>query len=705
MNGTADAINAELQWLYQWNRIPTDFYYASLQSWVVAYHEIGSLFGSFRIPYVYFPPHDWDALDNGLYGQYVGGADIDGVIWHTDLSVGRAPVQSAAEADAFVAKVISYERFTAPNGLWMDSDWPRRVVIAASNWEEEVRVTSTVDDPPGDGRFRAGSGLTVIHLATTPCDLNRQLVAEVSAADRRELPWNVSGGTARGWHYAISATDHTVPMFSMSLPWMSITMPLPSRWIVVHGAPEELSPNAYVLDSAVADRSMLDQELLREQLRTEMPGWDQVSRLYKDETDLTPAQVAAAPLQHLTSGRIQDALNAGPHVVSLSGHGNSGGCCGAEIGMASSLMNGWHSFIGYADSCLTNQFDADDAFSEELLMNASGGAVGYVGSTRFSWIEMGDEIQRGFFHRLKTTRHLGLANDSKVHAVDFSYWHAYARWGMYAINLMGDPEMPVWRSRRRRLYVDIGWKQRLDVPVKILVREPKPGEPNEEVLVSLRQGERELFVRPGRDGIAQFDVSSWDVADITLTVSAPDAVPEVRTLVPDGPFWLTGRVIEIRHRPDGGDVTLVVIDAGADRRTGIRRRRRQGLRADRGRPHRRVHERRADRSPGFLVRRQPHPPVPFRSGGIRVAGGRAVDAGRPFGRNGRSPGRRRKACRVTPALEPGRVPNDSLGRALSGMAARAARGFALSEPMACRRSPDAALARTRRLRRGRCGRR
>ena len=29
-----------VQWLYQWNLIPTDFYYASLTSWVVAYLEV-----------------------------------------------------------------------------------------------------------------------------------------------------------------------------------------------------------------------------------------------------------------------------------------------------------------------------------------------------------------------------------------------------------------------------------------------------------------------------------------------------------------------------------------------------------------------------------------------------------------------------------------------------------------------------------------
>lgn len=558
-NGPAAAVNARMQFLYEWNRIPTDFYYASLSSWVWAYHEIDLWLFTLRIPYVYVPPHDWDALDNGLYGQYVGGADADGVIWHADLSVGRAPVQSAAEADAFVDKVISYERFSAPDGSWLSGDWPRRLVIAADNWGGPVSITSTSADPPGDNRFRTRSGSTLIKLKDAPADWSRQLIVDISDSDRRELPWNVGGGTARGWHYATSATDATVPMLTVNLWFFSFSIPLTSQWIVVHGAAEELNPRSYLLDHVDPDGSMVDQEQLREQLRTELPGWDQISRLYKDETDLTPAQATAAPLLHLTSDRIRSAMDAGPHVVSLSGHGNGGGCCGAGSGMAAVLTNGWHSFIAYADSCLTNQIDSNDAFSEELLKNPSGGAVAYVGNTRFSWIGVGDDVQRRFFHRLTTTQHLGLLNDSKLTALDFGYWHAYARWVMYALNLLGDPEMPVWRQRRRRFLVDIDWVRRLDIPLKVLVREPKPGEPNERVVVHLRQGEREWVARPDPKGVATFRLDDEGGEDLTLTVSAPDAIPTVKVLRAAQPTWITGDVINVSHRHGGRNHTRATL--------------------------------------------------------------------------------------------------------------------------------------------------
>lgn len=559
-NGPASALKARMQFLYQWNRIPTDFYYASLSSWVWAYHEFSVPLGSFRIPYVYFPPHDWDALDNGLYGQFVDGADADGVLWQADLSVGRAPVQSAAEADAFVDKVISYERFRAPDGSWLSGDWPRRLLIAADNWDGSVGIAPTTADPPGDDEFRAGAGSTLIKLKDEPTGWGWQLIADISDSDRRELPWNVTGGTARGWHYGTSATDATVPTFTISLFSATFTLPLSSRWIIVHGDAAELSPRSYLLAPARADPSMVDQERLREQLRAEVPGWDQVTRLYKDETDLTPAQVAAAPLQHLTSDRIRDAMNAGPHVVSLSGHGNGDGCCGAGTGVASTLTNGWHSFIAYADSCLTNQIDSNDAFSEELLKNASGGAVAYVGNTRFSWVEVGDDVQRRFFHRLSSTRHLGLLNDSRLTALDFGEWGAHARWIMYSLNLLGDPEMPVWRQRQRRFLVEFDWPHRLDVPLKVLVRDPKPGEPNERVMVHLRQGDHEWLTQPDPQGVATFRLDEYGGDELTLTISGQDAIPSVELLQAWAAIWIGGHVVEVSHRHGGRDETRATLE-------------------------------------------------------------------------------------------------------------------------------------------------
>ena len=69
VNGPAALINTTLQWLYRFNRIPTDLYYSSL---------VGP---DYSMPGL----HDWDLLDNEIYGQHPGGANTDGVSYAADI--------------------------------------------------------------------------------------------------------------------------------------------------------------------------------------------------------------------------------------------------------------------------------------------------------------------------------------------------------------------------------------------------------------------------------------------------------------------------------------------------------------------------------------------------------------------------------------------------------------------------------------------
>jgi hypothetical protein len=84
VNGPAAEINAQLQWLYEWNMVPTDLYYASL---------IGPCYD---LP----GKHDWDLLDNGIYGQHAHNLDFDGVSYQADVSLGRGSRHQLAAANA-----------------------------------------------------------------------------------------------------------------------------------------------------------------------------------------------------------------------------------------------------------------------------------------------------------------------------------------------------------------------------------------------------------------------------------------------------------------------------------------------------------------------------------------------------------------------------------------------------------------------------
>ncbi len=575
VNGPGALANGAMQFLYTWNTIPTDFYYASLNSWVVVQTTTDFGWFSFTVPHVFFPEHDWDALDNGLYGQHlVNGTDLDGVIVATDLSVGRAPVENAVEATTFVDKVIGYEQFGSGVYIPVDGDWPRRMVIASSDWGGPSAFTATPNNPPAAGQYHhdAGNARSVLALDKPPAKFEWDLITEISDTDRRVLPYTGDPNPAvRGWYFARSATDMAVNGVTFSIFGVTFTVPLPGKWIVVHGSLAERTPQQYLLDWYDQDSSMADQERLREQIRAELPGIDTFDRLYEDELDLTPGQRWAAPVQHLTSARFDASLNAGPHFMSLSGHGSGDGCCGGSVWSAGMLTNGLPGFIGYADSCLTNQVDMDDAFSEALLKNPNGGAVAYVGNTRFSWINVGDDFQRAFFHRLTATRHLGLLNDSKCSVYGTTGFRTgYDRWVIFALNLLGDPEMRVYRHAVPGLGVRVK-NPRFELPIEIYVevnRPPRPPipDPAPDALVVIRQGDLELVRRADAFGVVRVEAGLLGHGPVEVTASHPDTSASLVTFELPEPQWLTGRVMMVSHR-DGGrrDAVVVLLVDDAER--------------------------------------------------------------------------------------------------------------------------------------------
>ncbi|RIK14656.1 MAG: hypothetical protein DCC50_10595, partial [Acidobacteria bacterium] len=451
--GPASLVNTRLQWHYKWNQLPTDFYYSSLQGWYVGTRTLFEIFGmKFQIPWVYEPDHDWDVRDNGIYGQCTdGGTDLDGVHLTTDISVGRVPVDTADEARGYVAKLAAYESLDGAAGPLVDR-FSGSMLLASSNWGGPQRFTPTADAVPPVGRFAARSDHSLLRVGTVPDSWDFDVVSQVSESDRRVLPRKSSGATGtRGWYYARSDSDLRVAEIDLFF----FTIRYRTPWIVVHGSTSDRNPAVFQLDWTGQDGSMADQETLRRQVATDVPGIRSFRRAYEDEHDLSWFERLVAPVRYLGGGTLRDELDRGPALVSLSGHGNGDGCCGGSVWMARSLTNGPYTFVGYADSCLTSELDMDDAFGEALVANPDGGAVGYVGNSRFSWIGIGDDFQRAFFRRLRTTRHLGLLNDTRVAVAAASSPNAYWRWPVFTLNLLGDPELRVRRQARRPLLLDI----------------------------------------------------------------------------------------------------------------------------------------------------------------------------------------------------------------------------------------------------------
>jgi hypothetical protein len=425
------------------NLVPTDFYFASLRS--ALYDQPGL--------------HDWDANDNGLYGQHTASSTLDYVHWFArmydgvnffpNVALGRAPVKSGEDARLFVDKVIAYEQYPAAT----TSPFGRQALFAASDWDDSAPVASVSADScdhlePGQlCRPRPHERPTLWRMrfgSVRAPDTDWQLVA-VSATELHTVPYDP---TIRGdgWRYCTDATCDTTSQAPASPAAGAPMLPVPAEWV-------EADPNAtglsyFAFDGVGPDQSVREKEHVRWELSLLAPGLDQRTRLYQDVADTPPdPSVTTGPL---TRYLVTDYIGWGANVVSLTGHGLPSGCCGLRTDYVDRYTNGNMGGVVFADSCSTNAFDEDRAISEALLTSPVGGFAAYVGNTRYGWIGYGANYEQLFWSGLPFTRHVGdLLNSKIVYAHD-----AEDLWSIFALNLAGDPEMPVWLGVPGALVVD-----------------------------------------------------------------------------------------------------------------------------------------------------------------------------------------------------------------------------------------------------------
>ena len=433
VNGPENKINNTMVWYRNDNMIPTDLYYSSL--WSAYYNEPGK--------------HDWDLLDNGLYGQHSWTEPhMDGVDFIADIGVARAPVGDSAQAATFVDKVIEYEQWDQdtnnPRGRF------RKMLYVSANWGKYTRIRQddSNNDPPADHRYYANpaSGYALINTKEAWSESDQKLICEISDTNRKIIHYNADADASHpGWYFAKSETDLSPSQHIIDIIFFRWKIPIPTKWIVFYGANNaEITPMYFALDKIGPDSSMTEQETLRKWMKSNYYKINQVQRLYTDETDLNPMDMSDGSLRHLTAENLEFALNEGPHFVSLSGHGNSDWVAYLHTDLVYRTTNGSNTSIMYADSCLTNQFDVNDAVGENALKHNSGGAVAYIGNTRYSWVGLGDDFRLEFFKTMQNTRHLADLNDSRCYFADQN--DIYHLWVIYALNVNGDPEMPVYRD-------------------------------------------------------------------------------------------------------------------------------------------------------------------------------------------------------------------------------------------------------------------
>lgn len=496
-------------------------------------------------------PSDFYYANLGVQDDWCEGAvpDYKTADFSVHLGVGRVAVESAAQADAFVTKVIEYEKLSTLSGVPISGAYLRRALIAATSWNRELRVDlpRSTAFPPSDNTFyrAAGSDHALVKLHETltltrftPPGNNpainpdpntythfagqdyaklhlleaatykevQDVVAVLANGQQKTLIYRKDAGPGKpGWYFDLDTTnfikvfgpiveleparyivhlkpalreaqnllrrdqagdthlipyDHKAPQtrfgwyFARSATDLAPSdvvagLPSPTPWIVVYDSPDRLDApqlQCFILDPTSEEGSMADQEVLRKQMQSDLPEWDDVQRLYEDQFDLPGADRGEPPLQQFNSARFRDLANAGQHAISLSGHGWMNGCCdGVNNALADGLKNGPMRGIVYADSCLTARF-TDDALGTHFVLSPQGGAVAYVGYTDESEMGLSKFFQQQFFRGLSQGNCLGIAFDTRAQLLQPGYWDydpgASGPRRMILIgSLVGDPAM------------------------------------------------------------------------------------------------------------------------------------------------------------------------------------------------------------------------------------------------------------------------
>lgn len=201
---------------------------------------------------------------------------------------------------------------------------------------------------------------------------------------------------------------------------------------------------------------------------------------------------------------------------------------------ASALTNGTEQPLLYSIGCWPAAFDKD-CIAERFIENPNGGAVAFIGNSRYGWGSPGNpgygysDLYMASFYEMVFQNDLKSAGEAlaaaKASFVPFSMAENVYRWHQYEVNLLGDPEMPIWT----------------DIPTQMMVAHPDTavaGSSTFDVVVWTQQGTLAQALvcasngsdvyeraRTALDGTVSFALDTTQPDDITLTVTAQDHLP------------------------------------------------------------------------------------------------------------------------------------------------------------------------------------
>jgi hypothetical protein len=273
------------------------------------------------------------------------------------------------------------------------------------------------------------------------------------------------------------------------------------------------------------------------------PQFDPITKLYEALENESRAAVIAA-------------MNEGQNIINHDGHANYS-VMGVGTGYLynsdmDGLYNNPRNSILFSIGCWPAAFDYD-CIAEHFVNNPNGGGVAFIGNSRYGWGSPGnpecgysDRYDQQFFAALfsRDFYHIGATvADMKTSFVPRSQQENVYRWCMYEINLLGEPEMPIWTNLPE--YLSVEFSDTIpEGPSLFTVTvfkangnlEPVPG-----ALVCLMKG-GEVYQRGLTDSQGQidFNISPSSVGQLYVTATAHNFIPYQDSVwvAVDGPYVL-----------------------------------------------------------------------------------------------------------------------------------------------------------------------
>ncbi len=268
---------------------------------------------------------------------------------------------------------------------------------------------------------------------------------------------------------------------------------------------------------------------------------DPIEKQYQSLGNESPASVLAA-------------LNEGRNLANHAGHANSYmmGCGTGYISDSDmdDLSNTSRYTVMYSIGCWPAALELD-CIAEHFLQNGSGGGVAFVGNCRYGWGSPGnpgfgysDLYDTEFWRNALTfdgcTTGRALAQ-TKITFIPFSQEENVYRWDQYQVNLLGEPDLPIWSDQP--IVPVVAYPEELFMGEQVcrISVEAETG-PIKDALVCLCQTGG-IYTRAFSDesGTASFSLALESASPVDLTVSGHNLRPYLTTL----PVVSTGAYVDV----------------------------------------------------------------------------------------------------------------------------------------------------------------